>query len=206
MLNPTINTTTNYYVCVRHVTAFYLQFNLYQPDDGLFNLKYVAIWSGNKCVLCFDWRSIIFHLIDFRCPSSVFRLYTVSCMITTLSEEPAVSILFAAHLWYKIESYLGRPLNPLNAELNPICHLLVLLGDLTFMDPCIVSIFQHISNKTTLHTLFLSGNCSTCFECYLHTAAGSSNGVTNTRCCRYCCMRSWWWVKVKLETCRAVSR
>ena len=35
-------------------------------------------------------------------------------------------------------------LNPLNAELNPICHLLVLLGDLTFMSPCIVSIFQYI--------------------------------------------------------------
>jgi len=25
-------------------------------------------------------------------------------------------------------------------------------------------------------------------------AAGSSNGVTNTTCCRYSCMRSWWWV------------
>jgi len=25
-------------------------------------------------------------------------------------------------------------------------------------------------------------------------AAGSSNVVTNTRCCRYSCMRSWWWV------------
>jgi hypothetical protein len=30
-------------------------------------------------------------------------------------------------------------LNPLNAELNLIYHLLVLLGDLTFMVPCIVS-------------------------------------------------------------------
>jgi hypothetical protein len=40
-------------------------------------------------------------------------------------------------------------INPLNAELNPICHLLVLLGDLTFMGTCIVSIFQYmcISNK-----------------------------------------------------------
>jgi hypothetical protein len=38
-------------------------------------------------------------------------------------------------------------LNPLNAELNPICHLLVLLGNLTFMGPCILSIFQYISNK-----------------------------------------------------------
>jgi len=26
------------------------------------------------------------------------------------------------------------------------------------------------------------------------TAAGSSNGLTNTRCCRYSCMRSSWWV------------
>jgi hypothetical protein len=34
-------------------------------------------------------------------------------------------------------------INPLNAELNPICHLLVLLGDLTFMGPCIVIIFQY---------------------------------------------------------------
>jgi hypothetical protein len=34
-------------------------------------------------------------------------------------------------------------INPLNAELNPICHLLVLLGDLTFMGPCILSIFQY---------------------------------------------------------------
>ena len=37
-------------------------------------------------------------------------------------------------------------------------------------------------------------------------AADSSNGVTNTRCCRYSCMRSWWRVEVPPETCRAVSR
>jgi len=30
--------------------------------------------------------------------------------------------------------------------------------------------------------------------------------VTNTRCCRYSGMRSWWWVEVPPETCRAVSR
>ena len=38
--------------------------------------------------------------------------------------------------------------NPLNAELNRICPSLILLGDLTFMGPCIVSIFQYISNVT----------------------------------------------------------
>ena len=34
----------------------------------------------------------------------------------------------------------------------------------------------------------------------------SSNGVTNTRCCWYSCLRSWLWVRVPPETCRAVSR
>jgi hypothetical protein len=62
-----------------------------------------------------------------------------------------------------------RVLNPLNAELNPICHLLVLLGDLTFMDPCIVSIFQYtcISNKKQRYTVYS----------YLETALHVSGGT-----------------------------
>jgi hypothetical protein len=46
-------------------------------------------------------------------------------------------------------------INPLNAELNPICYLLVLLGDLTFMGLCIVSIFQYIyiCNKMQSYTV-----------------------------------------------------
>jgi len=57
-----------------------------------------------------------------------------------------------------------------------------------------------------------SANCSTCFGWYHHPlsgaaiAAGSSNGVTNTRCCKYSCLRSWWWVVVPAETRGAVSR
>jgi hypothetical protein len=57
--------------------------------------------------------------------------------------------------------------NPLNAELNPICHLLVLLRDLTFMGVCIVSIFQHISNKMQSYTVYL----------YLETALHVSGGT-----------------------------
>jgi hypothetical protein len=119
------------------------------------------------------------------------------------------------------------------------------------------SIPIHIQQDGTLHSLFISGNCSTCFVWYFHPSSGahttvstasgishtvtaicryklepvwvccgwvrhpqhtqtgsnsstiaadSSNGVTNTKCCRYSCMRSWWWVKVPPETCRAVSR
>jgi hypothetical protein len=41
--------------------------------------------------------------------------------------------------------------NPLNAELNPTCHLLILLGNLTFTGTCIVS----ISNKIQRYTVYL---------------------------------------------------
>ena len=58
--------------------------------------------------------------------------------------------------------------NPLNADLNPICHLLVLLGDLTFMDPCIVSIFENISNKMQRYAVYL----------YLETALHISDGTS----------------------------
>ena len=36
--------------------------------------------------------------------------------------------------------------------------------------------------------------------------AGSSNGLTSTRCYRYSCVCSWWWVEIPPETCRAVLR
>jgi hypothetical protein len=59
--------------------------------------------------------------------------------------------------------------NPLNAELNPICHLLVLLEDLTFMGLSIVSIFQYtcITNKMQRYTVYL----------YLETALHVSGGT-----------------------------
>jgi hypothetical protein len=60
--------------------------------------------------------------------------------------------------------------NPLNAELSPICHLLVLLGYLTFMDPCIVSIFQYtcIYNKMQRCIVHLY------LETALHVSGGTS--------------------------------
>jgi hypothetical protein len=61
-------------------------------------------------------------------------------------------------------------INPLNAELNPICHLLALLGNLTFMGPCIVSIFQYtcISNNMQRYTVYLH------LESALHVSGGTS--------------------------------
>jgi hypothetical protein len=63
-----------------------------------------------------------------------------------------------------------RNLNPLNAELNPIRHLLILLGDLTFMGSCNISIFQYtcISNKMQRNTVYLY------LETALHVSGGNS--------------------------------
>jgi hypothetical protein len=64
--------------------------------------------------------------------------------------------------------FIWRSINLLNAELKSICHLLMLLGDLTFMGPCIVSIFQYIANKTQSYTVYL------CLETALHVSGGTS--------------------------------
>jgi hypothetical protein len=59
-------------------------------------------------------------------------------------------------------------INPLNAELNLICHSLILLGDLTFMGPCIISIFQYVFNKMQHYTVYL----------YLETALHVLGGIS----------------------------
>jgi hypothetical protein len=88
--------------------------------------------------------------------------------------------------------------------------------NITFMCSCILRKFQYISNKMQRYTVYLylespllvSGGTSTHHQerkqLYLQhlvfvtplllpstIAADISNGVTNTRRCRYSCMRSW---------------
>jgi hypothetical protein len=70
--------------------------------------------------------------------------------------------------------------NPLNAELNLICHLLILLGDLTIMGKCIVS----ISNKMQRHTVYL----------YLETSLQVSGGIPPIIRCAYNCIDSIWYL------------
>jgi hypothetical protein len=68
----------------------------------------------------------------------------------------------------KLSHMVQQSINTLKAELNRICHLLVLLGDLTFMGPCIISIFQYVSNKMQRYTVYL----------YLETALRVSGGTS----------------------------
>jgi hypothetical protein len=106
--------------------------------------------------------------------------------------------------------YIGRTvLKPLNTELNSICHLLVLLRDLTFMGPCIVSIFQYtcISNKMHCYSVHL----------YLEIAPHVSGGTSTHHRERIQLhlqhivfvtplLLSAAIVEIPPETCRAVSR
>jgi hypothetical protein len=86
-----------------------------------------------------------------------------------------------------------KNINPLNTELNSICHLLVLLGDLTFMSLCIVSIFQYISNKMQRYTvclyletaLHVSGGTSTHHQERIQLSIASGICHTVTAICRY---------------------
>jgi hypothetical protein len=72
----------------------------------------------------------------------------------TVMAVPTVLPVYESETW----------INPLNAELNPICHLLILLGDLTFVGPYIVS----LSNKMQRYTVYLY------LETALHVSGGTS--------------------------------
>jgi hypothetical protein len=112
-------------------------------------------------------------------------------------------------------------------------YIVVVVVVVVVVVPTNANIYSKYSNicptRCNVTQFILSGNCSTCFGWYHHPssgtqttiysmlfvtplllsaaiAAGSSNGVTNARCCRYSCLRSWWWVVIPPETCRAVSR
>jgi hypothetical protein len=86
--------------------------------------------------------------------------------------QSPVTLFFKLLKMYSTRSGIGcstkKLFNPLNAELNPICHLLVILGDLTFMGPCIISIFQYISNEMQRYTIYL----------YVETALRVSGGTS----------------------------
>jgi len=96
-------------------------------------------------------------------------------------------------------------------------------------------LFQYISNKMQRHTVYyiwkllymfrvvpppITRSANNCIYSIWHLSHRycsavptlqrqrqvAVNGVRNNRCCRYSCLRSWWWVEVSPETCRAVSR
>jgi hypothetical protein len=78
-------------------------------------------------------------------------------VLSTLLEQ--IRLIFV-----KVNISHHKFIKTLKAELNSICHLLVLLGDLTFKGKCIVS----ISNKMQRYTVYLY------LKTALHVLGGTS--------------------------------
>ena len=62
-------------------------------------------------------------------------------------------------------------------------------------------ISTHLQEHTTLFTV--SGTCQT-VTATCNIAAGSSNGLTSARYCKYSFVCPWWWVEIPPEKFRAV--
>jgi hypothetical protein len=115
----------------------------------------------------------------------------------------------------------------MKATFGVVCHTLTFILLIWRIGRALnsIPIYVYIQQDAKLNSLFVSGNCSTCFGWYFHPSSGahttvsttsgicavggvrhpqhtqtgsnsstiasdSINGVTNTRCCRYSCMRS----------------
>jgi uncharacterized metal-binding protein len=137
---PTVANTHSEYVVLIDLP---LQQWLYDRSSML-RYTYLA------CLLYFSYRSAAHTYLDVHVKETAC-IIVCTCILCILITIEVFSPTDA-----QLDS-LKTNFNPLNAELNPICHLLVLLGDLTFADPCIVSIFQYtcISNKKQRYTVYL---------------------------------------------------
>jgi hypothetical protein len=71
--------------------------------------------------------------------------------ITSTTIRQTQNTITKQKMLYRRPPLCNRSINPLNTELNPICLLLILLGDSTFMGKCIIS----ISNKMQRHTVYM---------------------------------------------------
>ena len=156
------------------------------------------------------------HGTDFADQSDAFRTVLEPHLVTAARKSRQKKLLFLVR---SIQlTFVYQNMNLPTPTFWEVWNQVIWV--LTFMGPCIANVFQYTSYRTQLYTVYL----------YLETALHYS-GVTSThhqeriqlylqhlvftiplllpaatRCCRYSCMRSWWWVEVTTETCRAVSR
>jgi hypothetical protein len=102
----------------------------------------LAVVSNDKLLATAQWHCVVRN--------------TSNCSFWTLG-DPRIT---ACCPW-KPEAYI----NPLNAELNPICHLLIKRFNV-YGSERRKYIPIYIQQDETLHSLFISGNSSTCFGWY----------------------------------------
>jgi len=81
-----------------------------------------------------------------------------------------------------------------------------------FLENCPTYFGWYLHPSSGAHTTVftVSGTCqtgtATCHYCGTGSAvaAGSSNGLTSTRYCKYSCICSWWWMEIPPKIYRAV--
>jgi hypothetical protein len=82
--------------------------------------------------------------------------------------------------------YFRRPVHnlvsiltyPSSHYLFSVCLTLILLMWRIEWAPNIIPIYSYIQQDATLHNLFISGNCSTCFGWYFHPSSGAHTTVS----------------------------
>jgi hypothetical protein len=119
-----------------------LQFWLHRGQWNLLTSKHLSDMR-NKQIVDSTWNVMAHGDVRDGKWRENWRKKWVTSSFHTTSEHGISNITTAeAHTSAASSRLNWRPrlFNHLNAELNPIWHLLVLLGDLTFMGPCIVSI------------------------------------------------------------------
>jgi hypothetical protein len=142
--------------------------------------------SGKPLRLCGAVTGVCLHTEILSYIISYRILYCVTCICLVCKTYPwsdASTIrqkLYLFYIWKLLYMFRVVPPPIIGSAYN-----------------CINSICYLSHRYCYLPLSWWSSNSST-------IAAGRSNGVTNTRCCRYSCMRSRWWVAVLLEICRAV--
>ena len=88
---------------------------LYKPDDGSRSLK--------QCSLHINLKNIALKLD---------KLLHATCRLTYSAVQHTVKYVQLSSTIELVAPYL-QSINPLNAELNPICHFLALLGGATIV-------------------------------------------------------------------------
>jgi hypothetical protein len=104
-----------------------------------------------------DWKGLIHVICGEAEPTD--KSDTLSFTLQEREDMKYPSCMYKAVIYYLFFAF-----NLLNTELNPMCHLLILLGDLTFLGKSIVS----ISNKMQRYTVYLY------LETALHVSGGTS--------------------------------
>ena len=180
---------------------------LYNIWDVLFPVWLMTLTRGNKYV---------FHMIDCsRMTQRQLSMWNVMsgyllCTFWIFTHDTASVQLYS--FWHYVISMTMRNLYCWNIDMRKLMLQKKSINTpvVTIRSLILVILLSQLVVLCVLHVCAVGGVCHPQHTKTSSTsstiAADSNNGATSTRCCRYSCLRSSWWVMVPLATCRAVSR